>query len=89
LPARADDEADRLWRDFRDGFGLIWGLRLREQFNRAAANAGLAVELTWTGIRPAGESEKAQAAGREASLILRALLKRFGPQTPENESPGG
>jgi hypothetical protein len=87
LPARATNEADRLWRNFRDEFGLIWGLRLREQFNRAAANAGLAVELSWSGIRPTSGSADTAETVHDASLnILRPLLKRFETQTPESDS---
>jgi hypothetical protein len=57
-----------LWETFRDRYGLVWGLRLRDQFNRAAANAGLPCVLGWTGMKP--ENEK----GRE---ILAALVRRF------------
>lgn len=76
-------EVDRLWRSFRDSFGLIWGLRLREQFNRAAANAALPVELGWSGLRSASGKDEPDALASAASLgLLRALLKRFGPETP-------
>jgi hypothetical protein len=71
-PARS--EFDRTWLDFRDRFGALWGERMREQFNRAAANAGCAGRLGWGGLRgaPAAEQEQLLAT-------LRALLKRFGP----------
>lgn len=76
-------DADRLWRSFRDSFGVIWGLRLREQFDRAAVNAGLPLELGWDGLRPA-TGEEPDAHGSDAALaILRALLKRFGPPPVE------
>ncbi len=65
---------DRLWRSFRDRYGLVWGQRLREQFNRAADNAGLGVELGWRGLRPAGDP-RTDAAAYET---LAALMKRFG-----------
>lgn len=71
-------EGDRLWRDFRDRFGVVWGQRLREQFNSAARHAGLAVELYWRGlIRRDGEA--LSDTDRSASLdLLRALMMRFG-----------
>jgi hypothetical protein len=67
--ADAPSAADRLWRNFRDHYGLIWALRVREQFNRAATNAGLACELRWQGFRGDG--------GETACELLRDLLKRF------------
>jgi hypothetical protein len=63
-------EFDRMWLDFRDRFGLTWTLRLREQFNRAAVNAGWSVHLGWSGLQ--GQVEK------EMISTLQALLKRFG-----------
>jgi hypothetical protein len=72
--AEPTSEFDRLWRRFRDGFGGLWAERVREQFNRAAANAGRSGRLGWTGLKgaPAAESEPLLD-------VLRALLKRFGP----------
>jgi hypothetical protein len=75
---RARSAFDQRWQDFRDRFGLVWGQRVREQFNRAAANAGWPVHLNWRGVRlsagavpPGPEMQQAMAA------TLRALLKRF------------
>jgi hypothetical protein len=64
---------DRLWISFRDRFGLIWALRARDQFNRAAAHTGLSARLSWSGLRLGMEDEAA-----ECETILRSLLKRFG-----------
>jgi len=81
LPGKGGTETDRLWRSFRDCFGMIWGLRLREQFNRAAANAALPVELGWGGLRAVPTAQQTDTNDRDAALtILRALLKRFGPE---------
>jgi hypothetical protein len=65
-------EFDRIWIEFRDQFGLVWGQRVREQFNSAAMNAGWSVQLDWRGLRPR------EAQCDEATDTLRALLKRFG-----------
>jgi hypothetical protein len=73
------DGAVKLWTSFRDRFGLVWGLRLREQFNRAAANAELPIELGWAGMRSTakvpGRMSDSPSAARE---ILAALMQRFG-----------
>lgn len=74
---------DRLWIGFRDRFGLVWGQRVREQFNRAAAHAGWPVVLRWRGLRAAGVIvEKDQAAMLDT---LRALVKRFGRDSNSDE----
>lgn len=80
-PARA--EFDRLWLDFRNRFGLVWGQRLREQFNNAARHAGWPVVLRWQGLRlTPGAALPAPAVQDEILATLRALMKRFGPEQP-------
>jgi hypothetical protein len=76
---RAGVEAfDGLWLDFRDRYGVVWGQRTREQFNRSAAHAGWPVALFWDGlIIEQGKTPPDAAALTEK---LRALLKRFGPE---------
>jgi hypothetical protein len=76
---RSEDGFDAIWRAFRDRYGFVWAQRLRDQFNRSAANAGLGVVLGWTGLRPAPG-----AAAEPAQLLatLRALLKRFESERP-------
>jgi hypothetical protein len=79
IDRRTDRSAsDRLWLDFRDRFGAIWALRLKEQFNRSAANAGLAATLTWSGVHGPD--------GPEVYDRLAALMTKFG--LPANQNPG-
>ncbi len=73
----AADPFDRTWRAFRDRFGLLWSLRIRDQVNRAAANAGWALELGWTGQHRL--PEPGTPSPDEALALLHAILKRFGP----------
>jgi hypothetical protein len=82
----AATELDRLWLAYRDRFGLVWGQRLRDQFNRAAANAGWPVVLTWEGLRPAGEGVPPDPG--QALTTLRAILRRFGPPEDEKHPEG-
>ncbi|HYT92428.1 MAG TPA: hypothetical protein VEL76_27180 [Gemmataceae bacterium] len=78
---RTSSEFDRIWLDFRDRFGLVWSQRVREQFNRAAANAGWPVTLYWQGLlRSPGATLEAHTQD-EIVAALRALLKRFGPDS--------
>jgi hypothetical protein len=72
----AGTEFDQTWRGFRDRYGGLWGQRVREQFNRAAANAGWDARLAWGGLRFASDPRKHE----QALETLRALLKRFGPR---------
>ena len=67
---------DREWLSFRDRFGVVWGQRSREQFNRAAANAGWPVTLSWHGLDQAPEGPA--PPDEDLLATLRAVLKRFG-----------
>lgn len=75
-------EFDRIWRTFRDRFGGLWALRLRDQFNRAAANAGWTATLSWRGLHPAHPPEEGPA-----TAMLRAILKRFGHDQDDSRGP--
>lgn len=76
-PGRSD--FDCLWLEFRNRYGLIWGLRVREQFNRSAANAGWPVQLKWNGLR--NQSGAALSPDTEGEMLktLKGLLQRFMP----------
>jgi hypothetical protein len=71
----AASDFDRIWLDFRDRFGVVWGQQVREQFNRSAVHAGWSVHLSWSGLVVAA------APGQDLEMVatLHALLKRFGP----------
>lgn len=74
-PAADAGDLNSCWREFRDRWGLVWGQRVREQFNRAAVNAGWPVTLTWFGFAFQHPPDATQRdAIREA---LSALLRRF------------
>jgi hypothetical protein len=79
-------EPDRLWLEFRDRFGGLWGLRQQDQFNRAAANAGWPVALSWGGLRRSEDGKPPEEA--ELMEMLRAVLKRFGPEGQEANDRG-
>jgi hypothetical protein len=70
-------ECDRLWSSFRDRFGAIWAIRLRDQFARAAENAGLRVELRWRGLRKQDGTSVSEPEHAASLELLRALMQRF------------
>jgi hypothetical protein len=69
---------DRRWLAFRDRYGLVWGLRLREQFNHSAAAAGWDAKLTWAGLRRGPALDDDERTEMEERLA--ALMKRFMPE---------
>jgi hypothetical protein len=88
-PPVAASEFDRRWLDFRDRFGLVWGQRLREQFNSAAANAHWPVFLSWQGLRRKDGATRVESEVQEKLVLtLRALMRRFAaPKDAEASCP--
>jgi hypothetical protein len=69
---------DGIWLNFRDRYGLIWALRIREQINHAAKHADWPVRLGWFGFRtlPGTAWPDAKRQGDLADTLL-AALQRF------------
>jgi hypothetical protein len=78
----AAGDFDRVWLEFRDAFGLFWGLRLEERINAVAKQNGWDIELTWSGLRSlsGGESVAQIDPAIEAGLwaAMKGVLRRFG-----------
>jgi hypothetical protein len=68
-----ENELDQNWKRFRDRYGVVWAQRLREQFNRAAANAKWPCVLGWRGLDFQGHD----VPGEWLDALV-ALQKRFG-----------
>lgn len=83
-PAKAHSTWDRLWLDFRDQFGLLWGLRLQERVNTTAEQLAWPIELTWSGFvdrqsqQPLSDVDLARIDS--LSHNVRGLLRRFVTQ---------
>jgi hypothetical protein len=75
--SRSHTEFDRVWVNFRNSFGMIWALRIRDQFNRSAANSRQAYRLGWSGLQSTGPTPSPESSINQALATLRALLKRF------------
>ena len=81
---RRPPSMDRLWLDFRDRFGLFWGLRVVERVNAAAQLNGWPVRLGWQGFHSTNGSELSElspAMARALRQNLENLLGRFVSHT--------
>ena len=70
-----DSGWNRVWRDFRDAFGLVWSLRVMERFNATSKLAGWEAELSW--YRIDGLEKATPEEVREIERCIRTLLRRF------------
>lgn len=72
---------DRLWLDFRDYFGLFWGLRVQERLLSAAKMYDWPVTLHWTGwMKVDGQPLREELPPETQRAIMttwRGLLRRF------------
>jgi hypothetical protein len=71
---RGGSGLERLWLWFRDHWGVVWGLRVQEWFNRAAQAARWPVRLNWFGVVPLAPDAIAPEA---AATRLKSLIHRF------------
>ena len=72
---RTETGWNRVWLDFRDLFGAIWGLRLMERLNAAARISDWPIRLNWRKLRVPAAVPAEVMAGMET--CLRAYLRRF------------
>lgn len=68
-----------VWTEFRNAFGLVWGLRVMERVNSTAKLCSWANELMWFGFtEQENENDASQAKEREeVERAMRTLLRRF------------
>jgi hypothetical protein len=67
---------DRVWLDFRDSFGVVWGLRVAERVNATARLADWPLHLSWRGFRPRDPGQPLEIPPAAVDS-LRTLLRRF------------
>jgi hypothetical protein len=72
------DAIVQLMQAFRDRFGLVWELRVTEQFKQSAKNRGMSLELVSSGVRRLDMTQADESERAAAYEILVALMKRFG-----------
>lgn len=71
---------DRLWLDFRDSFGLFWGLRVQERIQAAAKMYSWPVALHWSAWKASDGAPLQELSDQQTQEILttfRGLLRRF------------
>lgn len=73
--ASGDAGWNRVWRDFRDAFGLVWALRVMERVNATAKQSDWESELTWFGFTEVGEQSTREHD--ELERTMRTTLRRF------------
>ena len=69
----------RVWRDFRNAYGVVWSVRVAERFNTAARASDEPARIRWRGIEYSNPaySESNPALDTTSERRLRALLLRF------------
>jgi hypothetical protein len=76
-----DNPLDRVWLDFRDSFGLFWGLRVAERVNAAAELVSWPFRLEWWGLMRTASKDSDVTLPREIPpelrTAVRGLLRRF------------
>ena len=74
---RKANALDRVWIDFRDALGVVWGLRIMERVNQLAVIEDWPVRLTWHGFKPMDGKEGVPIPSNAIEKCFRTLLRRF------------
>ena len=74
---RRDRSAVRVWLDFRDDFGAVWGLRVMERMNASSTMYGWPLVLSWSGLVPRDDLADVFEVPPALEDSLRTLLRRF------------
>lgn len=83
---RPADDWNRVWRHFRDCYGMVWALRVMERVNSIAASDGAPVVLHWHGFGASDRPDQVAADRRQPASAevmarieptVRQLLLRF------------
>jgi hypothetical protein len=73
----ADRPLDRLWIDFRNSFGAVWGLRCQQRINQSAEMYGWPVRLEWNGFATIGTDPINDELEHAIGNHFKNLLRRF------------
>ncbi|MDA1054243.1 MAG: hypothetical protein O3C40_27670 [Planctomycetota bacterium] len=83
--SQANGSLDAVWCDFRDAFGLLWGLRVAEQINIAARSSSWPLALRWRGFvdeqgEPLDLNSLPDDTRKSLQQVIYNLLRRFVSQ---------
>ncbi|MEC9097201.1 MAG: hypothetical protein VX776_11240 [Planctomycetota bacterium] len=74
-------EEDVVWLDYRDMFGGMWALRIKERINQSATMYGWDLRLTWTGFVTADGAELPGKLPEKTQQVLHQhfynLMRKF------------
>jgi len=77
-------EEDLVWLDYRDMFGGMWALRIKERINQSATMYDWDLRLTWTGFVTADGSKLPEELPARTQEILHQhfynLMRKFVPR---------
>lgn len=81
-PSDAPSAADRVWLDFRDEYGVAWGLRIQQRVNEVSRLRNWGYSLSWFGfVSDAGVRLMPDAISPEVSQSIeqayKTSLRRF------------
>lgn len=71
---------NRAWLDFRDAYGLVWGVRVLDRFNHEGVRHGWKIRLGWRGLRslvPGASTELSPEIDQRMRKLMRSLLRPF------------
>lgn len=76
--ARTPRAIDRLWRDFRNSYGVVWGLRVAERIRECSTRHDWNLAVTWNGVsQQADGRELSEETAEAVAGNLRSVLLRF------------
>jgi hypothetical protein len=72
---------DVVWLWFRDHWGSVWALRIRDRFNLTAAAADWPIRLGWRGTLPTNPADQLGEIPEEAVATFTGLIRRFASRS--------
>ncbi len=76
-PPRTVPPLDRVWLDFRDAFGVVWGLRVQQRVNQSAEMHGWNARLNWHGFTSRDGGSISPQTEKALRNSLNNVLRRF------------